>query len=198
MEADSVVPALEIHPLTPDRWDDFEALFGPKGACAGCWCMWWRVPNKEYAEGEGNKHAMRALVEGGTTPGLIGYRDGQPVGWVSLGPRAEFRRFPSMRKDTFAAVDTTPVWSLVCFFVQAQQRGQRIAEAMLRAAITYTRAQGATVLEAYPVDVEERERPVNVFMGTARLFARAGFHEVARRDPRRPIVRLDLAAPAAP
>ncbi len=28
--------------LTPERWDDFEKLFGPHGAIGGCWRMgWW-------------------------------------------------------------------------------------------------------------------------------------------------------------
>jgi len=26
---------LEFHPLTPERWRDFEALFGERGACGG-------------------------------------------------------------------------------------------------------------------------------------------------------------------
>jgi hypothetical protein len=64
---------------------------------------------------------------------------------------------------------------------------------MLHAAIDYARAQGASMLEAYPVEPEGRTPAMHVFMGTARLFARAGFVEVARRDPKRPIMRLELA-----
>ena len=30
-------PNLEFYPLTPDRWPDLEALFGPRGAVGGCW-----------------------------------------------------------------------------------------------------------------------------------------------------------------
>jgi hypothetical protein len=29
----------EVYPVTADRWPDLEALFGPKGRYAGCWCM---------------------------------------------------------------------------------------------------------------------------------------------------------------
>lgn len=81
-------------PLTPETWPDFENLFGPRGACGGCWCMLWRLKNKEYeaAKGEGNRSAMKALVEAGTSPGIIAYQSGEPVGWASVGPRADFIR----------------------------------------------------------------------------------------------------------
>ena len=57
---------MEIHPLTPERWSDFEELFGPRGAYGGCWCMWWRTTRKEFegCQGEKNRQAMKALVEG--------------------------------------------------------------------------------------------------------------------------------------
>jgi len=44
-----------------------------------------------------NRQAMKALVDRGTVPGLIGYENGVPVAWVSLGPRedyAKLRRSP--------------------------------------------------------------------------------------------------------
>jgi hypothetical protein len=64
-----------IEPLTPERWPDFERLFGPNGACAGCWCMWWRLPRKAFdaGAGEGNRTAFRAIVETGPRPGLLAY-----------------------------------------------------------------------------------------------------------------------------
>jgi hypothetical protein len=58
-------PALEIAPLTPSTWEDFEALFGHRGAYGGCWCMWWRISRGEFERqhGEGNRRAMKALGE---------------------------------------------------------------------------------------------------------------------------------------
>ena len=52
---------LSFHPLTPERWPDLERLFGVRGACGGCWCMWWRLPRATYNEqkGEGNREAFR-------------------------------------------------------------------------------------------------------------------------------------------
>ena len=62
------------------------------GACAGCWCMYWRVPRKEFTKGQGEpfREALKALVEGGTVPGLLAYEGGLPVGWISVGKREEF------------------------------------------------------------------------------------------------------------
>jgi hypothetical protein len=52
---------LKMQPLTPSRWDDFAELFGSNGACAGCWCMWWRLPRAQWVKqkGGGNKEAFR-------------------------------------------------------------------------------------------------------------------------------------------
>jgi hypothetical protein len=62
-----------IRPLTADRWDDFARLFGKNGACAGCWCMWWRLPRAQWVEqkGDGNKKAIRKIVVDGEVPGLL-------------------------------------------------------------------------------------------------------------------------------
>ena len=40
---------IAFHPLTPDRWADFEDLFGPdRGGNSGCWCLWPRLPRADY------------------------------------------------------------------------------------------------------------------------------------------------------
>jgi GNAT superfamily N-acetyltransferase len=132
------------------------------------------------------------LVADGVVPGLIGYLDGKPVGWISLGPRTDYRRFAAMQSDKFQPVDDQPVWSIVCFFVAREARGKGVAQSMLSGAIDYARAHAVPRLEAYPVDVGQRVAPANVYMGTAALFEHAGFIEVARRDPARPIMRLEL------
>jgi hypothetical protein len=90
---------LDIRPVTADRWDDLVELFGPRGAVAGCWCMWWRLSAKEWEQKayEGNRRSMRKLVDAGERPGLLAYRDGVPVGWVSVAPREEFSRIERSR-----------------------------------------------------------------------------------------------------
>ena len=34
---------LRVRPLTPKLWPALEDLFGERGACNGCWCMYWRI-----------------------------------------------------------------------------------------------------------------------------------------------------------
>ena len=145
---------------------------------------------------------MRELTERDepehAAPGLLAYRGGRAVGWVSLGPREDFERLVHSR--VLAPVDDVPVWSIVCFVVSRGVRGQGIARSLLDGAIAYARTRGATTLEAYPVDVVDGRVPdANAFRGTLSMFERAGFREVARRQwnastPVRPIVRLDLGA----
>jgi ribosomal protein S18 acetylase RimI-like enzyme len=121
-------------------------------------------------------------------PGLIGYRGKAPVGWVSLAPREEYpklRRSPVMK-----AVDDRPVWSVICFVVPSAYRGQGVARALLDGAIAFARKHGATLLEAYPVDKSERSAANAMWFGAKSMYDRAGFKEVARRKPQRPIVRL--------
>ncbi len=188
---------LHAHPLTPDRWQDLEAIFNARGCsiARGCWCMFYRVSGSSTQAPAGTARAsLRALVDAGPPPGLVGYRDGVPVGWVSLGPReafAKLRRSPVMKP-----VDELPVWSIVCFVVPGACRGQGVAHALLDAAIRYARGQGAKILEAYPVDKPARSRDDAMWFGTKSMYDAAGFHEVARRKPHRPVVRLALAGRA--
>src|SRR3970282_1201521 len=90
---------VKVHPLTPSRWRDFEKLFGKDGACAGCWCMWWRLPHAQWLaqKGEANRKAMRLLLKTGSIPGLLAYADGQPVGWCAFGSREIYPRFSKSR-----------------------------------------------------------------------------------------------------
>jgi GNAT superfamily N-acetyltransferase len=109
------------------------------------------------------------------------------VAWISLGPRedyAKLRRSPVMKP-----VDDKPVWSIVCFFVDRRARGRGVSEAMLKAAIDYARSQGATLLEAYPVDKDARSNADFMWFGAKPMYDRAGFKEVARRKETRPVVR---------
>ena len=181
-----------IDPLTPDRWPDFETLFGPNGACAGCWCMWWRLKRRDFEAraGAANKAAFRAVVEAGPPPGLIAWCDGQPVGWCQVTPRDHLPVLD--RSRNLKRVDDVPVWSLSCFFVKAGQRRAGLTERLIAAAIDFARDQGATVLEAYPWDTAEKKSTATIFTGVASTLIRAGFTEAARRVPHRPILRYDL------
>jgi len=184
--------ALMVEPVTADRWDDLVALFGERGAYDGCWCMWWRIPSAEYSEqrGAGNRVAMRRLVADDERPGLIAYRDGRPVGWVSVAPREEFGRLS--RSPTLKAVDDQPVWSIVCFYVDKSERGTGVGKALVRAAVRHARGHGATIVEGYPREPGEKWNAAEMFVGAPSWFAANGFEEVARRSERRPIVRRTI------
>jgi GNAT superfamily N-acetyltransferase len=184
---------MEFQTLTVDAWCDFETLFGANGACAGCWCMFPRLADKEYRAGQGevNHQRMRSLVESGAIPGLIGYIDGQPVGWISLGPREEFPRWKNSK--VLAPVDDKPVWTVVCLFIAKGFRRQGISVDLLKAAGSFALKSGANILEGYPTDPQDKKRPdAWVWTGLASAYINAGFREVARRSPTRPIMRLEL------
>jgi GNAT superfamily N-acetyltransferase len=194
---------LEIVPLTPDRLADLAELFGQGGDPKWCWCSWYRVRSVEFSNAGVARHraVLEAAVEEdaaeGRAPGLVAYSDGAIVGWVSVGPRSDYERLTYSR--VLAPVDDLPVWSIVCFVVDRRSRGRGVAIALLGAAIDYAREHGATVLEAYPVEIPEGSRidSALVYKGTVGMFERAGFEVVARRQAPgakgpRPIVRLAL------
>jgi GNAT superfamily N-acetyltransferase len=181
---------LEFFPLTEDRWPDFEALFGERGAVGGCWCMWWRLKRSEYErlKGVGNRQAMKAIVESGEVPGLLAYEGDTPVAWCSVAPREQFPVL--QRSRNLKPVDDTPVWSIVCFFVRQGYRDQGLASQLIQAAVEYVRTQGGNVVEAYPVEPSKGRMPtVFAFTGFASTFEKAGFVECLRRSETRPIMR---------
>ena len=180
---------LTYSPVTPATWADFEAVFGQNGACAGCWCMWWRLPRAEWTrqQYEGNRLAMRALVDGGHVPGLLAYRDGTPVSWCSVAPRSFFPVLD--RSRVLKPVDDLPVWSIVCFYTCVGHRRRGMTAGLIGAALDWARQNQAAVVEAYPVDRVGAFSSGGDFTGVASSFTRAGFVEVARRSPTRPIMR---------
>lgn len=189
---------LTVLPLTPERWHDLEALFNARGCSVarGCWCMYYRLSGSAGPLHSGttrpraNRAQLKALVDAGDPPGLIGYRGKLPVGWVSVGPREEYARL--RRSPVMKPVDDQPVWSIVCFVVPSEYRGQGVARALLQGAITYAKKCGAALVEAYPVDKPTRANDESMWFGAKSMYDKAGFVEVARRKPQRPVVRIKL------
>ena len=179
------------HPLTPERWPDLERLFGERGACGGCWCMHWRLHAADYEAGKGETHhrAFRHRVDAGPAPpGVLAYLHEEPAGWCAIAPRTEFVRLE--RSRILAPVDDAPVWAITCFFVHRPHRGKGLSSPLIHAAVDLAAAHGATTVEAYPVDPNDgRIPPVFAYTGLATAFRTAGFDEVARRSPNRPIMR---------
>lgn len=183
---------LKFHPLTPDRWDDFVAVFGQNGACGGCWCMYWRTPRKDWAKNikEINRAAIMSLVDAGHVLGLLAYVDGKPAAWVSVGPREDFPTLNNSR--ILRPVDDKPVWSIVCFFMHRKYRRTGLMLPLIDAAVQYARSQGAEIVEAYPYEPEKKVESSSLFLGVTAPFIEAGFIEAARRSSNHPIMRKKL------
>jgi GNAT superfamily N-acetyltransferase len=176
--------------LTTENFADFENLFGSRGACGGCWCMFWKITGKDYhlATGDGTHQMQKSQVEQGVIPGILAYDDGLPAGWVAVEPRSEYPRLA--RSRVLKPVDDAEVWSVTCFFTARSFRRKGITVELLREAIKYVSSRGGKILEGYPVATKGDKAPdVFVFTGLPGAFLKAGFKEVARFSPTRPIFR---------
>jgi len=192
---------IEIVPLTPDRCDDIAVLFGEGGDPKQCWCMYWRVRSNGWRVGGAaeSRDRMHALVdaEQDPAPGLLAYRDGRVVGWVSVAPREDYDRLVHSRVRP--KLDDVPVWCVVCFVVSKAARCEGLTSRLLDAATDYARDHGAPALEAYPVDPGEGRIPAALgYTGLLSTFEAAGFEVVRRIDSpqstvQRVIVRKTIA-----
>ncbi len=180
---------LVVRPLTPERFGDIEAVFGEKSVARRCFCMHWRRPDGGYPDRRSTRDRFADRVSEGRPPGLIGYLEAVPVGWVQVGPRDEF---PTIwRSRLLKPVDDVETWSVNCFVTRVGYRRRGVASALLTAAKAFAVAHGATLIEGYPVD-GERSSVVDYFTGTFGMFQEEGFVEILRRDPTRPIVRMEV------
>jgi len=182
--------SLEFLPLTPETWTDFEKLFGEKGACGGCWCMWWRLNRKDFdaRKGEGNRNAMKEIVASGRVPGILAYYEEIPIGWCSVAPREQFIRLQNSK--ILKPVDHQPVWSIVCLFVAKAYRRRGVSIRLLAAAVKYVGARGGKIVEGYAVEPKKKKiADVFAFHGLAAAYREAGFSEAIRRSETRPIMR---------
>ena len=181
---------LKFEELTKETWKDFETLFGEKGACGGCWCMYWRLRNKEFEnqKGEGNKRAMKKLVSKNEQIGIIMYLDDEPIGWCSVAPREDFIRLANSK--ILKPIDEKLVWSITCFFIDKNFRRQGYSVKMLKEVIDYCKKRKVRILEGYPVEPKkDKMPPAFAWTGIAAAFLNAGFKEVVRRSETRPVMR---------
>ena len=189
---------LEVRQLETRGWNDLVKLFGKTGADGGCWCMYWRLSQKEYSAGDRwrNKRLLKSLIEDDKPIGLMAYLGDEPVGWCGLSPRKDFERLE--RSRVFKRVDDKPVWSLVCFFIHSEHQRKGIATALLSSAVEFVSKQDAPALESYPIlEWGPKVTRSTAFTGTVEMFERAGFHKVSATEARsgdqpRVIMRHDL------
>lgn len=191
-EVETEAGPLVCHPLTPDRFSDMEEVFGDRGVARDCFCMYWRRPDGGFADDRDNRDRFADMLGQETVPpGLLGYIDREPLGWVQVGPRSDF---PTLRRSRLLKpVDDIEPWTINCFVVRTGRRRRGVGRALLASAIAYARDQGAEIVEAYPVD-GPRSSAVDYYTGTLEMFAEHGFVELIRRNDTRPIVRLSLSS----
>lgn len=189
---------LQIHPLTPDRIPDFVTLFGPSGACYGCWCTAFllRPKARQAMTGDERRDLMLDRIRRGPPPGLLAYDADTPIGWMQLGPRADLPEWNNPGRSSSPLPDAPPtdtgVWAVTCFFFRSKARGKGLSHAILAAGIDHARASGARLLEASPMDRAKQSKSIGLFVGSTSVFLKAGFTEVARAKPGRPLMRLVL------
>ena len=175
--------AFETHPVTPDRVDDFVGVVNPNRRASHCWCLSHRLTAGEIAElGDGSREtAFRALCARANPPGVIGYDDGEPVGWCSVGPRAENTRLS--RSRLIRPLDDLPVWSIICVVVRGGHRKRGYTTPLIEGAVAWAASRGAPAVESYPVDPGARRIDLTMaFVGTRVMFGKAGFEVAGDTD----------------
>jgi predicted GNAT family acetyltransferase len=195
---DAARDGIYTRPLTADAWPLFEELFGKQGACYGCWCTYFRLPPaaRRGNDRQRNKDFMRARVENGPAPGLLAIDEGKAIGWMQIGPRADVPEFNNAGRvsaplEPSQAADPL-VWAISCFFIGSRARGKGLTHRLVVNGIDFARQSGARLLEACPMDQSKDSRSIGLYVGSTRVFEKAGFSTVATRKAGRPLMRLEL------
>lgn len=189
---------VDIRPLTPDLWPSFEDLFGKQGACYGCWCTYFRLPPaaRKAHDSQSKKAIIRERIEVGPPPGLLAFDDGQAVGWMQIGPRADVPEWNNAGRGSapIAAGDASDpaVWAISCFFLRKRARGRGLTHGLVEAGLAFARENRARCVEACPIDLSRSSASVGLFVGSTRVFEKAGFSRLAERKAGRPLMRCVL------
>jgi hypothetical protein len=191
-------PDVRIEPLAPALWPQFETLFGPSGACYGCWCTAFRLRPKIRHEftGDDKRGVMRQRVVAGPPPGLLALRGETAIGWMQIGPRADVPEWNNPGRSSTpledGPADDPGVWAVSCFFFTSKERGNGLSHLILAAGIDHARSNGARFLEASPMDRAKQSKSIGLFVGSTRVFEKAGFTTLVTRKEGRPLMRLVL------
>jgi len=182
---------ITFEPLTKKNWGQFVQLFGDKGACGNCWCMYYRLSKTDFKEGksdDGNKNAMKELVWENKPAGLLGLYDGRAIAWCAFAPREDFIKLEKSR--VHKRIDDKMVWSIPCFFIAKDFRRNGVSVALLKGVIGYAHENGIAIIEAYPTIPTQEKLPDSfAWIGLYKSFERAGFTIVDRTSINRPMVR---------
>ena len=188
------IDKLTFEPLTRMTWGKFVELFGNKGACGHCWCMYYRLSKSDFREGkseDGNKNAMKQIVWDNKPAGILGIYDGQPIAWCAFAPREDYMKLE--RSRVHKRIDNENVWSIPCFFIDKSFRRLGVSTALLKGIINYARENGIKIIEAYPTIPTQEKLPDSfAWIGLYKSFERAGFEIADLTSKNRPMVRYYL------
>jgi GNAT superfamily N-acetyltransferase len=189
--------AIEVRPASV--FDDVASVIGPKKPESNvCFCLSYRVlSSKENLALRGPERGERVaeLCRQDPPPGVLAYDGDEPVGWAAVHPRAD-TSFAKNRR--IPHVDDLDVWSVWCIRVRPGHRKQGISHRLLEGAVEFARSYGAPAIEGYPVDNRgEKVDLTMAYVGTRRLFERAGFRKAADTESvlagyPRVLMRLEL------
>ena len=182
---------LTFEPLSNANWPKFVQLFGNKGSCGNCWCMYYRLSKADFAEGKaegGNKEAMQNLVIENKPTGILAFYEGQPIAWCAFAPREDFIKLEKSR--VHKRIDDLTVWSIPCFFIDKAFRRQGVSIELLKGVIRYAKENNISIIEAYPtIPTTENIADSFAWIGLYKSFERAGFEIIDRTSKNRPMVR---------
>jgi GNAT superfamily N-acetyltransferase len=182
---------LTFEPLTKRNWNKFVQLFGNKGACGNCWCMYYRLKKSDFQEGkvdDGNKRAMKEIVWKNKPTGLLGLYEGKAIAWCAFAPRDDFIKLENSR--VHKRIDDKNVWSIPCFFIDKDFRKHGVSIELLKGVTKYAKENGINIIEAYPTIPTQKKLPDSfAWIGLFKSFERTGFEIVDRTSKNRPMVR---------
>ena len=188
---------IRVIPASRDRFDDVDHALTGGGDGAACWCQWWMVRAKDFdaMTRDERRERLKGDLDAVPVSGLIAYVDDVPAGWVKVSARTAQPRLALTRnfQQSPEPFDDASVWAVTCFVVRKEFRRQGVSAALLDAAVGHARAHRARVVEGYPIDTTVSTASSNdLYHGALSTFLDAGFREVARPTPARPIVSLAL------
>lgn len=122
------------------------------------------------------KYAVKMLNEN-KIQGYLAFDGNISIGWCNAADIESYEGFI----PNFARMNTCgKTISIVCFEIAKKYSGMGIATAFIDRVCADAKDKGYTAVEGYPMIYEERND--NDFQGPARLYQKAGFHEIIRQD----------------
>ncbi len=176
---------MNLERLAESNFADFEKLTC-KQEDGGCYCAFWHQKwasiddwKKRQKEAPGlNRETMLDRVRSNFHVGVLAYREGELVAWLSVAPLSEVHW--AWRRVAQVGDAAKTVAGITCMVVAPSLRGQGQQAGLLRELLAYGRAQKWTAIEGYPFDasaVAKHKEHVS-WPGLTKGYVEAGFERV--------------------